>query len=64
MRTLFLTILAIAGVLVAYRFVPTVLITTGLDVNLFIWVCMLSGAALGGLLIWLGIISKQKVDAG
>ena len=64
MRTLCLTILAIVGVLAAYRLVPSILITTGLEVHLFIWLSMLTGAALGGLLIWLGIISKKKVDAG
>lgn len=64
MRTLFLTILAIAGVLAAYRLVPSILIITGLEGHLFIWLCMLTGAALGGLLIWLDIISKKKVDAG
>ncbi|ATZ74154.1 hypothetical protein CWC33_10830 [Idiomarina sp. X4] len=64
MRTLFVTILAIAAVGVAYQFIPSVLVTTGLETNLFAWVCMLIGAVLGGLLIWLGIINARKVDTG
>lgn len=64
MRTLFVTILAIAAVGVAYQFIPSVLVTAGLESNLFVWVCMLIGAVLGGLLIWLGIINARKVDTG
>lgn len=63
MRTLFFTVLAITVVGVAYQFIPSMLVTIGLETPLFVWVCMLSGAALGGLLVWVGIINARKVDA-
>ena len=62
MRALFATVLAIALIGVAYQFVPSILISIGLPTNLFVWVCMLSGAALGGFLIWLGILNGRKFD--
>lgn len=64
LTAILLTLVAITIVGIAYRYLPHLFVATGLSGPQIVWVALLTGAALGGLLIALLTSYRRRVNAG
>lgn len=60
LTAIMLTLVAITIVGIAYRYFPHLFVATGLSGPQIVWVALLTGAALGGLLTALLIVHQRQ----